>query len=96
MILTKLIYPKYYKMYRIPETDEVDFEAMKKHNYPEEAIIFFEKHGYGYGFTESLDTTLNQWLEDNEEKISVVDIKYQGIADDNNNLSALIIYRKLA
>lgn len=98
MILTKLIYPTYYKVYRIPKTSEVDFEAMRKKNYTEEAISFFEEnnHNYASGFTEPIDTTINRWLEENEKKISVVDIKYQGYADDNSNMSALIIYRKLA
>lgn len=96
MILTKLIYPKYYQVYRIPKTDEVDFEAMKKRNYSEEAITHFEKYTFGYGFTETLDTTINRWLEENEKKISVVDIKYSGYETETVNESALIIYRKLA
>ena len=98
MILTKLIYPKYYRVYRIPKTSEIDFETMKKKNYTEEAIEFFEIHNNNYasGFTETIDITLNRWLEENEEKISIVDIKYQGYADDNCNMSALIMYRKLA
>ena len=93
MILTKLFYPKYYKAYRIPSTDEMDFEAMKKHGYTEEAIAWFEKNNFGYGFNEELDTTINRWLKENDGKIRLVDIKYQGYTDDNCNMSALVIYR---
>lgn len=96
MILTKLIYPKFYKIYRIPKTSEVDFETMRKKNYTEEAIKYFEQNSYDHGFTEPIDTTINRWLEENKVKITVVDIKYQGYADEYSNVSALIIYRNFA
>jgi len=97
MILTKLIYPRYYKPIYITQKDqEIDFKKMRELNYSEEAISFFEKTNLGYGFTEELDTTINRWLRVLEGKTTIVDIKYQGYADDNSNMSALIIYKNQA
>lgn len=97
MILTKLIYPKYYRPIYITEKDkEIDFAKMRELNYSEEAIAFFEKHNLGYGFTEELDTTINRWLRVLEGKTVFVDIKYQGYTDDNSTMSALIIYKNHA
>lgn len=92
MILTKLIYPKFYNVFRIPKTNALDLEAMKKYDYPEEAINYFKKHNYSGSFTESLDITINQWLKEHYD-IELIDIKYQGYADENSNQSALIIFR---
>ena len=89
---TKLIYPGYFGQIFQKGTEDIDFKKMRELNYPEKALKFFEKHFYGSGYTEPLDDTINRWLEKNEDKISVVDIKYSGYADENSNVSALIIY----
>ena len=96
MFQTKLIHPRYYKPIYIAKTEDYDFPKMREGNYSEEALTYFEKHRFGYGFTENIDTTINRWLEENKDKITeIVDIKYEGSQNEDYNPSALILFRTL-
>lgn len=78
------------------KTDEgqqvYDFEKMKDEKFPEGVMDYFKDLGYTdrTGLTEALDITINNWIR--EFSVTVIDVKYQGIADDNNSVSALVIY----
>jgi len=93
MKLTKLFFPKNYDILFIEGSEhQLDLIKMKDKNYPEEVIKYFQKWKSSYGYTESIDKTINRWIKSQGERITVIDIKYQGIADENNSPSALIIY----
>ena len=95
MILTKLIYPKYYRViYTDKSHSEIDYKKMRELNYTEDAISYYEQAYWGSGYTEEIDLTINRWLKENEDKVTLIDIKYQGVQDDNNNVSALLIYKE--
>ncbi len=96
MKLTKLFFPKTYDIHFIKQSEHIlDVQKMQDKNYPEEVINYFKKFPYSYGYTESIDKTINRWLLENKLKVSVIDIKYQGIADNNNSPSALIFYETI-
>lgn len=98
MRLTKLFYPKHYNLLFVKGSDhELDLIGMKDKNYPEEVIKYFQKwhlQAYSHDYTESIDKTINRWLKQQGDRITVIDIKYSGYADENTNVSVLIIYEE--